>query len=261
LKIYEFKKSFASDRSSSSYEFLAVDKPLTKSGIAAVSRFTDIAPTPRRATMSHDFPGGWEKLITDYYDIMYLNSKGRYVFAIAFEASDAQRFELKSYLFDSGNDEGISMALRGSRTILIIKCRLAPDYFVDEDDFEDPDYREEEVNDGYDDVEDDETEDKIDKEDKFEKFEDKFDNASVDGYDDVPDDFLEEAPLTKNTLLRLLCELREQLVNGDCSSLYSFWETYADEDDPDLVWPPFPDQPPMANLVSLELAGMLDFLG
>jgi hypothetical protein len=247
LKIYDFKKDYASNHSSVSYEFLAVDKPLTKSGIAAVSRFTDVPPTPRRARITNDFPGGWEKLMLKYYDIMYREFNKHYTFAIAFEASASAREELMKYLFVNSAGQGIDMAVSGSRAVLLFNCLLEPDYYVDDDDFNDIEIEERLNADVYDVVE----------EDNQSEVSSEYDDVEDVDYDDPVDD---ESQITQNTLLTLLLELRTQLVQGNYSSLHVFWETYADEDDPLLKWPPTPKRPDPSNLVALELSGLLDFM-
>ena len=68
MKIYSIKNGFTADHSSTSYEFMAVDKPLGKkeqSAVASLSR--------RMSFIYHvdgyDIPGGWEKLMEKYYDV------------------------------------------------------------------------------------------------------------------------------------------------------------------------------------------------
>jgi hypothetical protein len=67
MKILSERHGFASDHSSTSYEFLAVDKPLGKKERSDVSKLSNRAnPTSRRANFiyhvdGYDIPGGWEK--------------------------------------------------------------------------------------------------------------------------------------------------------------------------------------------------------
>ena len=75
MKILSVRRGFASDHSSTSYEFLAVDKPLGKGERAEVSKLSSrVNPTSRRADFiyhadGYDIPGGWENLMARYYAI------------------------------------------------------------------------------------------------------------------------------------------------------------------------------------------------
>ena len=69
MRIISIRKGFASDHSSTSYEFLAVDKPLGKKEKDAVGALSGRAsPTSRRVSFSYhvdgyDIPGGWRVLM------------------------------------------------------------------------------------------------------------------------------------------------------------------------------------------------------
>lgn len=80
MKIISVKKGFTSDHSSTSYEFLAVDKVLSKKERQAVASLSSRAnPTSREVSFvyhadGYDIPGGWESLMEKYYDVMYSES-------------------------------------------------------------------------------------------------------------------------------------------------------------------------------------------
>jgi hypothetical protein len=198
MKIISVKKGFTSDHSSTSYEFLAVDKVLSKKERQAVAALSSRAdPTAREVSFiyhadGYDIPGGWETLMEKYYDVMYSESYDWWTLAMAFDYSEKQVSELKKYEFDGEDDCGISVLDQGGRTIIVINCRLDAS-FID-DPYED-----------YDDYEEDEDEDKT--------------GSSL---------------VSDNELLNLLVQLREQLVQGDYRSLYSVWEKYSYSVDPPI---------------------------
>ena len=89
MKIISVHQGFARDHSSTSYQFLAVDKPLSEKARRDVSSLSRRAnPTQRHVSFiyhaeGYDIPGGWEKLMRDYYDVMYSESYGWWIFAMA----------------------------------------------------------------------------------------------------------------------------------------------------------------------------------
>lgn len=196
MKIISVKKGFTSDHSSTSYEFLAVDKVLSKKERQAVASLSSRAdPTGREVSFiyhadGYDIPGGWEKLMEKYYDVMYSESYDWWTLAMAFDYLEEQVSELKKYEFDGEDDCGISVYEQGGRTIIVINCRL--DASCLDDSYED-----------YNDYEEDEDEDEED-----------VDNTG-------------SSLVSDNELLNLLVQLREQLVQGDYRSLYSVWEKYS----------------------------------
>ena len=115
MKILSIRRGFASDHSSTSYEFLAVDKPLTKQQRTEVSGLSKRAnPTARRVHFSYqvdgyDIPGGWEKLMEKYYDVMYSESYSWWTLAIAFNAAPGQYKKICAYTFDDADNLGISV--------------------------------------------------------------------------------------------------------------------------------------------------------
>ena len=140
MKILSERHGFASDHSSTSYEFLAVDKPLGKKERADVSKLSRrVNPTSRRANFiyhvdGYDIPGGWEKLMTLYYDVMYREEYGWWSLAMAFNASPEQFDDLAKYEFE-GEEEGTGVEvsfIEQHRIIITINCSIE-DYFENND--------------------------------------------------------------------------------------------------------------------------------
>jgi hypothetical protein len=202
MKILSVRRGFASDHSSTSYEFLAVDKPLSKKERAEVSKLSSrVHPTARRAGFvyhvdGYNIPGGWEKLMARYYDVMYSEDYDWWTLAIAFNADLGQYEDLRSYEFDGVHEgTGIGIAIHGQRIIITIYCSIEMgkeyDYY-------------------YEDMGDDEDEEN--------------DESS--------------AIATDDKLLNVLAQVRRQIIGGDYSALYAVWEKYGDADDE--VSPPKP---------------------
>ena len=229
MKIISVKKGFTSDHSSTSYEFLAVDKVLSKKerqAVASLSRRAD--PNAREVSFmyhadGYDIPGGWETLMEKYYDVMYSESYDRWTLAMAFDYSEEKVAELKKYEFDGEDDYGISILKQGGRTIIMINCRL--DGSCLDDPYED-----------YNDDEDDE--------------------EDGDGDGDKTGGTL----VSDNELLNLLVQLREQLLHGDYRSLYSVWEKYgySVEDDEENEAPPIPDERSLGKSIIEQFSNMLE---
>ena len=97
MRIISIQKGFACDHSSTSYEFLAVDKPLDKKARRDVSSLSSRAsPTERHVSFiyhadGYDVPGGWEKLMQQHYDVMYSESYDWWTLAMAFDAPKKQQ--------------------------------------------------------------------------------------------------------------------------------------------------------------------------
>lgn len=219
MKIISIRNGFASDHSSTSYEFAAVDKPLGKEARRAVAGLSSRArPTPRTVSFvynvdGYDIPGGWEALMRDYYDVMYSESYDWWLLAIAFNASPERQAELQQYDFRGKEDLGIDIACYGERVVMAIHCRLKGDYLGSDDDW---DFMEDD---------DAETADEVD--------------GETDRTDYEPND----------PLLALLTRIRHQLMAGDYRALYAVWEEYgqalvedvdAEDEDEWLTAPPEP---------------------
>jgi hypothetical protein len=132
MQILSVRKGFASDHSSTSYEFLAVDKPLEAAEKAKVSRLSSrVSPTARRASFVYnsefsDIPNGWEPLVEQYYDLMYSESYGTWTLAFGFPAAPGQLDELQKYAFDNGDEQIIEVQSSGNRAIVVVYCHLEP---------------------------------------------------------------------------------------------------------------------------------------
>ncbi|WP_206809056.1 hypothetical protein [Paradesulfitobacterium ferrireducens] len=231
MKIISVKKGFTSDHSSTSYEFLAVDKALGKKERQAVASLSSRAnPTAREVSFiyhadGYDIPGGWEALMEKYYDVMYSESYDWWTLAMAFNCSQEQVSELMDYELDGGEDCGIEVLKRGGRAIVVINCRLDASYFNGPyADYDDYGYYQE------DDEEDEETGGSF---------------TSDDG------------------LLNLLVQLREQLMQGDYRSLYAVWEKYGfvfedDEENEDM--PPIPPERPHGKKIIEQFSNLLEII-
>jgi hypothetical protein len=145
MEILSIRRGFASDHSSTSYEFLAVDKPLGKKERSEVSRLSSRAsPTSRRVSFvyhvdGYDIPGGWEKLMARYYDVMYCEDYGWWTLAMAFNGSDELYEKLRSYEFDGTDDLGIGISKTEQRITITINCVINDDFDSDYDDYDDDD--------------------------------------------------------------------------------------------------------------------------
>jgi len=227
LKIISIKNGFTSDHSSTSYEFLAVNKPLGKKEKAAVASLSSRAnPTSRRVSFiyhadGYDIPGGWEALMEKYYDVMYRESYDWWTLSIAFDSSAEQVAELREYEFTGQEDLGIELIEKGNRVIVLINCRLTPPY------------SDEPYNDYYDDEDDD-----YDEEEDADQF------------------------VAEDELLNLLVQLREQLKQRDYRALYTVWEEYGfsvdDFEDEEFEAPPVPTGKQEGKRIIEQFRNMLD---
>ena len=235
MKIISVRKGFASDHSSTSYEFLAVDCPLDKEARAAVSSLSSrVDPTRRRVSFvyhadGYDIPGGWEPLMRDYYDVMYSESYDWWYLSLAFPLSPQQQKEIVKYSFGGIEDMGIDVSFHGKRTIVAIFCRLKPFGPFDDERWG-----------------------------SFVEEDDKYNEED----DALEDDFVDEI---KDPLLFLLVKIRRQLMEGDYRALYEVWKKYGypedeDEDEEEKEWlkPPVPEEKETGEEVIAEFAEMLD---
>ncbi len=234
MKIISVRQGFASDHSSTSYEFLAIEQPLDKAARTAVSSLSSRAnPTRHRVSFiyhadGYDIPGGWLPLMRDYYDVMYSESYDWWHLSLAFSLSPEKQDEIMKYSFEGIDDLGVDISFCGKRAIVSIFCRLKPfgPYYADE-----PwDYYDEEV-------------------------------EECMGADDVlQDEIIAEI---NDPLLQLLAEIRKQLVKGDYRALYEIWKFYGypeDEAGEDENWPcpPVPKELATGRKILTELVDMLD---
>ena len=221
MRIISIRQGFTADHSSTSYEFLAVDKPLskeTKKKVAALSSRAN--PTSRRVHFvynmdGYDIPGGWRPLMEEHYDVMYSESYDWWLLAMALNISKDRREELLSYQFSNYDELGIDISGNGERVIVAISCRLDPGHIPGRGPYDEADDWDEE-------------------------------------------DETEEGPIgtyeSDDPLLNLLVKLRKQLIDGDYRSLYAVWEVYGekeyDEDDMEEE-PPVPlDKASGRNIIS-----------
>lgn len=205
MRIISVKRGFASDHSSTSYEFLAVDKALGKkerAEVASLSRRAD--PTSRRVSFiyhvdGYDIPGGWECLMEKYYDVMYREDYDWWTLALAFNTAEERLAELKRYEFSGEDDLGVAIERAGKRAIIIIQCRIDMAY----------------AEDSYD--------------------EDEYDEGDEEEEEEGGTVFVAE-----DGLLNLLVQIRRQIIDGDYRSLYAVWEEYGGSDYDDEFEIPVP---------------------
>ena len=186
MKILSIRKGFQADHSSTSYEFLAIDKPLSRSDREKVAGLSSRArPTRRRVSFIYhgdwnDLPGGWSPLMKKYYDVMYSESYGWWTLVMAFKTNKKIIEQINKYEFSGTDEMGVSVSSKENRVVISIHCHLYPGFDSDEDH---DDYYEDE----------DEEETGIESDD---------------------------------SLLNLLTQNREYLKKGDCRLLYGVWQKY-----------------------------------
>jgi len=191
MRILSIRKGFQADHSSTSYEFFAIDKPLTRSERENVAKLSSRArPTKRRVSFIYhgdwnDLPGGWEQLMEKYYDVMYSESYDWWTLAIAFETNKETIKKIKKYEFTGTDDLGVNVDSKNNRVIISISCRLEPGV-------------------GY------------------------LGNTYDDYYDDKEDE-LEGVVESEDHLLNLLSENRKYLKKGDYRLLYGVRQKYGFE--------------------------------
>ena len=130
MRIISVRRGFASDHSSTSYEFLAVDRPLSREARAQVRALSSrAAPTKRRVSFiyhveGYDIPGGWEPLLRKHYDVMYSESYDWWTLGFAFNAPEAQQHEIAQYGFEGIDGQGVYVLTYDQRVVVSIFCRL-----------------------------------------------------------------------------------------------------------------------------------------
>lgn len=229
MRIISIKKGFTSDHSSTSYEFLAVDKALgkkEKAEVASLSRRAD--PTSRRVGFiyhvdGYDIPGGWEKLMEKYYDVMYREDYDWWAFALAFNTSRERIEELQKYAFSGEDDLGVTVESSGDQVIVAVYCRIDASFIAG----------------SYDEYDEDENDE------DYEDEEDGDESAGEKGAEFVAED----------QLLNLLVQVRQQFIDGDYRTLYAVWEKYGDFDD---VGAPIPDDKKEGKNIVEQFRNMLD---
>lgn len=204
MKILSVRKGFQSDHSSTSYEFLAIDRPLDPSERKAVANLSSRArPTKRRVSFIYhgdfnDLPGGWEPLMKKCYDVMYSESYDWWTLVLAFNTNQKTIEEIKKYDFSGSDDLGINVVSYEDRVIISIYCRLSAEILCSDYGEYDDSYEQEEDEEG-----------------------DEFD-----------------AMIVNDNLLQLLEQNRKYLKKSDYRLLYGVWKEYG-PDSEDSV-PPEP---------------------
>jgi len=252
MKILSVRHGFASDHSSTSYEFLAVDKPLSKKERSEVSKLSSRAdPSARRVDFSYhmdgyDIPGGWLKLMEKYYDVMYRESYDWWTLAMAFDGKPGQYEELIAYEFSGADDFGVEVTKEDDRIVVVINCRI--DIGITDTDYDD-------YNDFGDEDGDEEDDDDSDGE------------GDGDGDGNIKNDAraggrTKERVIveTDDALLNLLENVRMQIIGGDYRTLYAVWERYGDADDyeEDEILPPKPKTIKSGESIVNAFANILD---
>lgn len=224
MKIISVSRGFTADHSSTSYEFLAVDKPLNAEQRKAVRSLSSrCSPGARRVDFiyhadGYDIPGGWVPLLKNYYDVMYSESYDWWTLAMAFPATAEEGEALERYEFSDINELGIQVYAGEKRAIVVVHCQLSPGLFYD---------------------------------------------GSNQGYDDeYEEDEENEIGADTDYLLNLLVKIRKQLMAGDYRALYAVWEVYGepegrDEDEEPAGPPKPPDQKTGAGIIA-EFASLLE---
>lgn len=228
MEIISIRRGFASDHSSTSYEFLAIDRPLNKEDRAAVASLSSRA-RPTRHSVSfiyhadgYDIPGGWKPLMRNYYDVMWSESYDWWQLVMAFPLVPQQQEQLMKYCFDGVDDLGVDISVYGDRAIVTINCRLG--FFDPYDDFE--------IIDAVDEPDD----------------------------EDINNGAVELDVKTDDTLLYLLTKIRQQLIEGDYRALYEVWLKYGygdDEEDEEWPVPPVPAKKKTGEKLVAAFAEML----
>lgn len=211
MKIISERKGFQADHSSTSYEFLAIDRKLGKQEKEAVSNLSSRAnPTSNRISFIYngeysDLPGGWEPLMAKYYDAMYSESYDWWTLAIAFPADKKTAEKIKSYAFTGIEDLGVSVEEEIGRVTIRIDCRLDASSLYARS------------------------------------------HGRYSEYDDEDDEDDGVKTIScRDPLLKLLAVNREYLKKGDCRLLYGIWLEYGDQDDDEFALP----ETEMTNLPS-----------
>ena len=227
MKILSIRRGFLADHSSTSYEFLAIDRPLDAKARAAVAALSSRAdPTARRVEFvyhadGYDIPGGWLDLMFTHYDVMYSESYDWWTLAVAFDTDDDDLVaELERHVFVGVDDLGVSVDRHKGRVVVTISCRVSTDaqYGM---------WGESQYDDDYEDDE------------------------------ETGDDPL---VVIDDPLLDLLSRVRSCLMRGQFQPLYAVWEAYGYDDqdaDPDDA-PPRPRSTKESRAVAEELSSILE---
>ncbi len=226
MKIISERKGFQADHSSTSYEFLAIDRKLKKADKEDVSRLSRRAdPTSSRVSFvyhndAYDLPGGWEPLMVKYYDVMYSESYDWWTLAFAFEGDVELTEKIEQYGFCGEDDQGVYVYEANGRIVISIHCRLDAASILHDSQMERYDY-----------------------------YHNRFEEEDEDD--------------EKDPILELLKKNRTYLKNGDCRLLYAVWQKYGFEyeEEEDEEYPHI--YPPETNMEKLpkpirELADMLE---
>ncbi len=163
----------------------------------------------------YDIPGGWEKLMEKYYDVMYSESYDWWTLALAFNTEPEKIEELQKYEFAGEDDQGVTVESKDQRVIVEINCRVDAKY----------------LHDSYDEYED-------DYEDEEEESEGEKEKGTV--------------IVAGDKLLNLLVQVRQQLINRDYRTLYAVWEKYGyvdNEEEEEFHIPVPPDKKTGKNIV------------
>ncbi|HMF33135.1 MAG TPA: hypothetical protein VKK79_17045 [Candidatus Lokiarchaeia archaeon] len=223
---------------------MAIDHPLSKSERKALSTISRRARiTPRVTTFFYggesDMSTAWETLMNDYFDVMYSESYGWGIFAFALDNSEKQFKTLKTYEFDGNEDCGIRIERSGPRTLISVHCQLDFDDIMEDNSGRD--YVDEEEED----------EENEDEENEDEEDEEKDDDGRNENEEKTTVSTFEPS----DPILRILTEIRAQIIAQDYRALYAVWETYCSADDNDeeddgenpITWPQKPQDLPTGN--------------
>ena len=224
MKILSIRRGFLADHSSTSYEFLAVDKPLDARARADVSRLSSrVRPTTRKASFvyhadGYDIPGGWAALMAKHYDVMYSESYDWWTLAVAFSTTNKDLVaKIRKYEFSGIEDLGVDVIYQKKRLVVTINCRMDPSHSYDD------------------------------------QYEDEM-------WDEEEDEDEQSGAVTNDSLQDLLVRIRDRLKKGDCQALYAVWEKYGqqdDEDDEEEETPPRPRRTKAGAPIADKLAGLL----
>lgn len=255
MKIISARDGFASDHSSTSYKFLAVDRPLDADARSAVASLSSRAVVDRRRAsfLYHgdfsDLPGGSTPLLRRFYDLMYSESYDWWTLGIAFDATDLQIGEIGQYDFAGVDDLGVYVDNTDDRVIIEIHCKLDYGAFPGQGDEWDDDWGDEAY------------------EDDDDGADGEFDEGGPAAYD-VED-------LCPDPMMVLLAQVRAQLMDGDYRCLHAVWQAYGwdeedesnaeggeqadSDDDDDWPTPPVPPELPTGGEVVGEFRRLLTY--
>lgn len=232
MKIISVSRGFTADHSSTSYEFVAVDKPLNaeqRKEVRSLSR--RCRPGARRVNFiyhadGYDIPGGWVRLLKSYYDVMYSESYDWWTLAMAFPVTAEEAEALEEYEFSDADGLGIHVYAGEKRAVVVINCRLSIGLLFDCDD---QGYC-------YGGIEEDDEEEGVEA-------------AEAD---------------TEDHLLNMLIKLRRRLMDGDYRVLYEVWKVYGknkcDDRGEEVICPPKPPHQEKGKSLVAEFVSLLETL-